>query len=249
MVMEEVINIQQLFIIIKKRILLIITLLFLSITIAGAVSYYYLTPIYQASTQILINQKKFDQNQFSSQQIETNLQLINTYTVIIKSPVILAKVIDNLNLKTTPELLHRKITINSEQNSQVLNVNVEDSDLQKAVDIANMTAEIFQEEIKTLMNVDNVNILSAAIKSEDTKPIKPNLILNVGIAAIIALVSGIGISILMEFLNTTIKTEQDIEELLGLPILGLVSPISNKYINKNNELKYQKRRKKANKFV
>lgn len=206
-------------------------------TIAGTFSYFYLTPIFQASTQILINQKEVDQNQFSSQDINTNLQLINTYNVIIKSPVILSKVIDNLNLKTTPELLNQQIIVSSEQNSQIVNVRVEDPDLQEAVDIANMTAKVFQEEIIALMNVDNVSILSPAVFTKETSPIKPNLILNVGIAAVIGLMIGIGITFLMEYLDTSIKNEQDIGELLGLPILGLISPISNKYLKKTKEPK------------
>lgn len=213
-------------------------------TIAGTVSYYYLTPIFQASTQILINQKELDQNQFSSQDINTNLQLINTYNVIIKSPVILSKVIDNLNLKTTPELLNQQIIVSSEQNSQIVNVRVEDPDLQEAVDIANMTAKVFQEEIIALMNVDNVNILSLAIFTKDTQPIKPNLILNVAIATVIGLMLGMGITFLLEYLDTSIKNEQDIGELLGLPILGLISPISNKYLKKTKDAKSLRKRAK-----
>lgn len=243
--MEEAISLQELFKIIKKRIVFIITILVLAMTIAGAVSYYYLTPIFQASTQILINQKEYDQYQLSSQDIETNLQLINTYNVIIKSPVILSKVINNLNLKTTPELIHKQITVNSEQNSQVVTVSVEDPDLQKAIDIANMTAKVFQEEIKTLMNVDNVNILSLAVNTKDTRPVKPNPILNVGIAAIIGLIIGIGITFLLEYLDTSVKTEQDIEELIGIPILGLVSPISQKYLKQTKEMKSLNRKRES----
>lgn len=233
--MEEVISLQELMRILKKRFVLLFTILILAMTIAGAVSYYFLTPIFQVSTQILINQKQLDQDQFSTQDIDTNLQLINTYNVIIKSPIILSKVIDNLNLKTTPVLLNEQITVNSEQNSQVVTVSVQDPDLQQAVDIANMTAKVFQEEVKTLMNVDNVNILSLAVNTKDISPVKPNPILNIGIAAIIGLMIGIGITFLLEYLDTTVKTEQDIEELLGLPVIGLISPISHKHLKKNKD--------------
>lgn len=244
--MEEVISLQEILKIIKKRIVLIITILVLAMTIAGAVSYYYLTPIFQVSTQILINQKQLDQDQFSSLDIDTNLQLINTYNVIIKSPIILTKVIDNLNLKTTPVLLNEQITVNSEQNSQVVIVSVQDPDFQKAVDIANMTAKVFQEEVKTLMNVDNVNILSLAVNTKDISPVKPNPILNIGIAAIIGLMIGIGITFLLEYLDTTVKTEQDVGEILGLPVLGLVSPISHKYLKKTKDPETLHRKREKN---
>lgn len=234
--MEETFSLQELLKIMKKRLVLIISIFVLAVSITGVISYFFWTPIYEASTQILINQKELDQNQYSSQDIETNLQLINTYNVIIKSPVILSKVIDNLDLSTTPELLNKKITVSNEQNSQVINVSVEDPELQKAIDIANMTAEVFQEDIRTLMNVDNVNILSLAAKSKNGLPVKPIPLLNMAIAAGIGLILGIGITFLIEYLDTTVKTEQDIDDLLELPILGLISPISYKQLKRKEKI-------------
>ena len=226
--MEETISLQELFKTLKKRIGLIISAVILAVIIAGVVSYLLLTPIYQASTQILVNQQQVETNQIYSQDIQTNLQLINTYNEIIKSRAILSKVIENLDLNTSPGKLNSKITVNSAQDSQVLNIDVHDPDPHVAVDIANTTAEVFQEEIQVLMNVDNVNILSPAIQSENPSPVKPNPVLNMAIAAVIGLMISVGIAFLLEYLDTTVKTEQDIEELLGLPILGLISPIIDK---------------------
>lgn len=231
--MEETFNLVEVIQLLKKRIVLIISILILAVLSSGAISYYILTPMYEASTQILINQKESEKNQFNTQDIETNLQLINTYSVIIRSPVILTKVIDNLNLDTTADLLSNKIFVNSEQNSQVVNVIVEDPELKIAVDIANMTAQVFQEEIKTLMNIDNVSILSVAVNTKNTSPVAPNPILNIAIAAVVGLMIGVGLVLLQAYLDTTIKTEQDIQEALGLPILGLVSPISKKQLKDN----------------
>ncbi|MER2091048.1 MAG: Wzz/FepE/Etk N-terminal domain-containing protein [Sporosarcina sp.] len=226
--MEETISLQDLFKTLRKRLLLIISAVILAVTIAGVVSYLFLTPIYQASTQILVNKDKNEQQQFNAQDIQTDLQLINTYNVIITSPAILSKVIENLDLDTTPAALKSKITVNSAQNSQVLDVSVQDPEAYIAVDIANTTAEVFQQEIQKLMNVNNVNILSPAVLAENPSPIKPDPLLNMAIAAVIGLMLGVGIAFLLEYLDTTVKTEEDIEELLGLPILGLVSPIPEK---------------------
>ncbi len=230
-IMEETISLQELFSTLKKRLGLIIGITIAAAVIAAIVSYFFLTPIHQASTQILVNQQKTEQQAFDSQDIQTNLQLINTYNVIIKSPVILSQVIEQLDLDITPVALNAQLTVNSEQNSQVVNVTVQDPEAHKAVDIANTTAEVFQKEIVNLMKVDNVNILSPAVYAENPKPVKPNKELNVAIAAVIGLMIGVGIAFLLEYLDTTVKTEQDIEELLGLPVLGLVSPISDKLVN------------------
>lgn len=241
--MEETISLQELFKTLKKRAILILLTMLLAVTVAGVISFLFLTPIYQASTQILVNQQKVEQNQFNTQDIQANLQLINTYNVIITSPAILSKVIENLDLDTTPAALKNKITVNSAQNSQVVNVSVEDPEPYMAVDIANTTAEVFQEEIQKLMKVDNVNILSPAVLSDNPSPIKPDPILNMAIAAVVGLMLGVGIAFLLEYLDTTMKTEQDIEELLGLPILGLVSPISDSDMPSAKE-SLQRRRKK-----
>ena len=215
--------------------ILIISAVILAVTIAGVVSHLLLTPIYQASTQILVNQQNTDEKQFSSQDIQANLQLINTYNVIIKSPAILSIVIEKLGLKTTPAALNSTIAVGSAENSQVVNVSVQHPDPTKAVDIANTTAEVFQVEIQKLMNVDNVNILSPAVQSANPSPISPNPMLNMAIAAVIGLMLGVGIAFLLEYLDTSMKTEQDVEETLGLPILGLVSTISEKDMPKTKQ--------------
>ncbi|WP_342528152.1 Wzz/FepE/Etk N-terminal domain-containing protein [Chryseomicrobium sp. FSL W7-1435] len=225
--MEETISLQELFQVLKKRIWMILSLMILGIATAAIISYFFMTPVYQAEAQILVNKNESSMEvpQYTSQDIQTNLQLINTYNVIMKTPAILSIVIERLDLDTTPAALSNAITVNSAQDSQVINLVVQDTEHFRAVDIANTTAQVFQEEIVDLMNVNNVNILSPAEHNEDPAPIKPNPELNMAIAAVVGLMLGVGIAFLLEYLDTTVKTEQDIEELLDLPILGLISPI------------------------
>jgi capsular polysaccharide biosynthesis protein len=113
---------------------------------------------------------------------------------------------------------------------------VQDPIYNQAVDIANTTAEVFQEEIQKLMNVNNVNILTPALYNPNPYPIKPDPKRNMAIAAVIGLMLGVGIAFLLEYLDTTIKNEQDIEDILDLPILGLVSPIVSTGLAKRQEI-------------
>lgn len=224
--MIEEINLRTVFGIIKKRILLIISLVILAAVIAGAATIYFVTPIYQTSTQILINSEQSETMPITNMDIQTNLQLINTYSVIIKTPFILDQVIERLGLDANAEELTNKITVDSASESQVINISVRDENAAEAVKVANMTATVFQAEIEELMNVDNVNILSTATLSENPEPVEPNLIMNIAAAAAGGLILGLGIAFLLAFLDTTVKSEEDIEELLGLPILGVVSPMN-----------------------
>ena len=223
--MEETISLQELVKIIRKRLLLIIILTFISVGISAGISYYVLTPVYQAQTQILVNQNNNSNEAYSWESTQMDLRLINTYNGIIISPVVLNPVIAKLELDVTPEMLTNQISVSNESDSKIVYINVMDSNPLQAVKISNTVAEVFKEKIPELMSVDNVNIISEAKLSENPTPLKPNKILNIAIGAVIGLMLGIGLAFLLELLDTTIKSEKDIEELLDLPVIGVVGLI------------------------
>lgn len=222
--MRETISLQELLKLIKKRLFSIIALAICCAGLAAYLSFYLIPPVYQAKTQLLVNQKNISQENAWAQ-TETDLQLINTYNVIIKSPVILNKVIEKLDLPVSEEELTNQITVSNENDSKVLTITVKADESQKAVIIANTIADVFQMEIPDLMSIDNINILSAAKPEQFPYPVEPNITFNILIAAVIGVMSGVGIAFLRELLDTTIKTEKDVEELLQLPVMGVVGTI------------------------
>lgn len=248
--MEETISLQDIFKTLKKRAALIFSLTIFAGIVAAIVSYFLLTPIYQANTQVLVNQKKEDMTQqMTSQDIQSNLQLINTYNEIIKSPAILSIVVENLDLPLTPGQLASKISVTNANNSQVLNVSVQDENYNVAADMANQVVEVFKEEVPKLMNIDNVNILAPAQYSDNPTPIKPNKMLNVAIALVIGLMVGVGLAFLLEYLDTTVKTEQDVEEIIGLPIIGVISIINPEEMRKEEARRASRHRKQKKTLI
>ena len=232
--MEETIQLKEVLRMLRKRVGLILILTALAVIAAGVMSYFVMPPIYQASTQLLVNKTQSEQPLYSPGEVQTNLQLINSYNVIMKSPAILDQVIDELGIDLTVAELNEKMTVSSEEDSQVVNLTVQDTNPQMAADIANATAKVFQEKIFTLMNIDNVNILSKAKVEENPAPIKPKPLLNMALALVIGLMLGIGIAFLLEYLDNTIKSEQDIERLLQVPVLGVVAVFD--HTNKKKEV-------------
>ncbi|WHX26159.1 Wzz/FepE/Etk N-terminal domain-containing protein [Virgibacillus halodenitrificans] len=224
--MEETISLKEIFEVIKKRLMLIIALMLGAAIIAAAISYFVLTPTYQNSSQFLVTQSQEDPNtQYNSNDIRTNIELINTYNVIIKSPRILDEVAKELNLNLTPEQLSGKIEVSSAEQSQVVTVTATDPAPELATAIANTTVEVFQEKIPDLMNVDNVSILSQAQLTADPSPVAPNPMLNIAIALVLGAMVGVGLAFLLEYLDNTIKSENDIEKKLEVPVLGVISHI------------------------
>lgn len=239
--MEETVSLRELMETLKKRMKLILFIMLTAIIVSGGVSFFLLTPIYQSSTQLLVNQSKSDQPAYNPGEIQTNLQLINTYNVIMKSPAILEKVISDLDLKMNATELNSKLTVSSENESQVINLSVQDTDPYKAAEIANKTAEVFQKEIVKIMNVDNVSVLAKAEVGESQSPIKPKPLLNIAIAMVVGLMVGVGLAFLLEFLDNTIKTEQEVEKLLGVPVLGSITKISDQEEKKSSRTERKSR--------
>lgn len=223
--MESTFNVKEFLIALRKRLPLIVIVTLLFVALSGIVSYTMMKPIYQASTQILVNQKITNPLQSNDLNIDANIQLVETYNIIIKSPAILTEVIEELELKESVSELDKSITVSSEENAQILTLEVEDASMERAVLIANTTASVFQAKIKTLMNVDNVNILAPAIVPVDPEPVKPDPLFNMTIGAIIGFMLGTGLAILVDQMNTTIRKEEDIEEITGLQVLGIVSNV------------------------
>ena len=239
--MEETLSLQEIAKILKKRIWLIILLTIISIGISAGISFYALTPIYQAQTQILVNQNNSSEGVYSWQTTETDLRLINTYNVIITSPVILTPVIDTLNLNYTPSQLTQQISISNQNDSKVVTITVENSNPSEAVEISNTVAKVFKEQIPQLMNVDNISILSAAKLSENPIPVKPNKILNITIGGLIGIMLGVGLAFLLELLDMSVKSERDVEEYLGLPVIGMVDFIKEE---KNKRFSFNTRKER-----
>ncbi|MEH7172719.1 YveK family protein [Priestia megaterium] len=223
--MEETISLRDLFAVLRKRLWLIVLITIIAATVSAVISFFVLTPVYESKTQILVNQAKNDQQLYNTQVVQTNVQLINTYNDIITSPAILDKVIKELKLDTSAADLSDQIQVTSAEDSQVAQIVVQDTSAKRAADIANTTASVFQKEVPKLMNVDNVKVLSKAALGENPSPVKPQPLLNVAIAIVVGLMVGVGLSFLLEYLDNTLKTEQDIENILELPVMGVITTI------------------------
>ncbi len=248
--MEDTVSFKEILNVMKRRVNLIILMTLTATLASGIISYLFLSPMYESSTQILVNhpttsnqaqtndkKSKKNENEINSidpNQVRTNIELINTYTALIKSPAIIETVIDDLNLDSSFMDLNDRVAVNTTQNSQMVEIVVQDKNPAAAADIANHIAEVFKQEVVALMKVDNINILAAASEQEPYGALSPDMIRNVMIGLALGLFCAIGIAFLLEYLDPTIRNERDIVYELGIPIVGNIPEIkvSRKRINK-----------------
>lgn len=244
--MEEEISLVELFEVLKKRLSMIISLSLIGLILAATFTFFVATPKYSATTQVLVNQSSQNTDGIQLNDINTNVQMINTYRDIIKGPVILEDVIETLELDATVTELSDQIEVVTQDNSQVFSLNVTSENPYTASDIANITAGIFQEEVGNIMNVENVTVIAEAVPS--TEPVSPNNILNVIIGLMLGGMVGVGAAFLLEFMNKSVKDERFITETLGWSTLGNVSEMSDDELQakmNTNKAKPVTRRSKA----
>lgn len=222
--MEEEISLVELFEVLKKRLSMIISLSLIGLILAAAFTFFIATPTYSATTQLLVNQTSGNTEGIQLSDINTNVQMINTYRDIIKGPVILEDVIESLDLDITVSALSGQIEVVTQDNSQVFSLSVTGENPYVASDIANATASIFKDEVGNIMNVENVTIISESVPN--TTPVSPNNLLNMMIGLLLGAMLGVGAAFLLEFMDKSVKDERFITETLGWSTLGTVSEMT-----------------------
>lgn len=211
------INVKQLFEIIGRRlwIVIIVALLF---TLAGYLKTFSTTPLYQSSTRIII---------------EANQDKMKTLQVIIKDTTVLQKVVNEMELPMSPEALAGAITVTSVEDSEVVSISVTSSDPYMAAEIANKTAQVFKEEAPNIVNFKKIRDLSPAkVNLSQINGDRNGTIIK---SSIVGLVIGIGLTFLLNSLDYTVRSEQEIEDIIGFPVIGRVSKMNNKNSNINKK--------------
>lgn len=221
--MEETISLKEIFTLLKKRIVMILSLIISFAAIAFIVSYFLITPTYTAKASVVVNQEENVDVSALNTAIQSNISLINTYKIVMTSPVILDEVAKEMNLSLSSTELAEKLEVTSEADTQIITVTATDTSQAKAAELANTTVDVFQNEIPELMNLENVKPLSLAETVENPSPASPNILLNTAIAMVLGAMVGIGLAFLLEYLDNTVKTEADIEKKIGIPVIGSIS--------------------------
>ena len=196
----------------------------LGLILSAVYTFLVVTPMYDSTTQLLVNRTNDGTNSIQLNDINSNVQMINTYKDIIKGPVILDGVKEDLGLDYSVTELAEMVVIDVNQNSQVFSLTVTGPDPDEAAEIANGIAATFQSAIFDIMNVENVSIISAA--AVNSKPVSPVVVNNLVIGLGVGLLLGFGVALLRYAMAKTVDDYQFITQTIGWPNLGIISELN-----------------------
>ena len=218
--MEETVDLREYFGIVKKRFWIVALITIIAVVVSGVISFFMLNPVYEAKSTLIVNTEKNEETQMTGDQITVTQKLAVTYGEIIKSRIVLDDVIKNLKLDDKYGDLVKNVTVSPVKDTQIISISVQDTNKEKARDIANEIPKVFKKEAKRITKANDIQVIDKAILPQS--PIKPNKMMNITIAAVLGAMIGLFVVFLIEYLDNKLKTPQDIEKHLGLSVLGVV---------------------------
>ena len=219
--MEETVDLREYFGIVKKRFWIVALITIIAVVVSGVISFFMLNPVYEAKSTLIVNTEKNEETQMiTGDQFNVTQKLAVTYGEIIKSRSVLDDVIKNLKLDDEYEELVKNVTVSPVKDTQIISISVQDTNKEKARDIANEIPKVFKKEAKRITKANDIQVIDKAILPQN--PIKPNKMMNMAIAAVLGAMIGLFVVFLIEYLDNKLKTPQDIEKYLGLSVLGVV---------------------------
>ena len=179
---------------------------------------------YQSTSRIyVVSRQNQDNNALTNSDLQAGSYLVKDYREIILSQNVLSQAIEELKLDMTPAELSKKISVSVPTDTRILSITAKDGDPKEAARIANGLRNVAAEKIIAVTKVSDVTTLDEAEVPQT--PSSPNIKRNV----LLGFIAGAGLMVVLmvvvEVLDDRVKRPEDIEELMGLTLLGIVPDI------------------------
>ncbi|HEU3287571.1 capsular polysaccharide biosynthesis protein [Streptococcus pneumoniae] len=203
----------------RKLMILLVAL----VTSAGAFAYstFIVKPEYTSTTRIyVVNRNQGDKLGLTNQDLQAGTYLVKDYREIILSQDALEKVATNLKLDMPAKTLASKVQVAVPADTRIVSISVKDKQPEEASRIANSLREVAAEKIVAVTRVSDVTTLEEARPA--TTPSSPNVRRNSLFGFLGGAVVTVIAVLLIELLDTRVKRPEDVEDVLKIPLLGLV---------------------------
>lgn len=219
--LSKEISIADVFIMLKKRWLLILSMV-ISFLIVGViyVTVAAPTPIYQSEITFLIDYRSNPDGIITESDIQYSKMLATTYSSIVNTPAILEEVVEKLDLEMTPEQLKSSVSISQSDSNPILKITVNNKNAVSARDIAREVMCVFSNKLIETTKYDSTSVLEdAKISNIPINQLSAKTVVFIGV---IGLMLSISLVFLLEYLDRTVKSTDQLEAMLNIPVLGSI---------------------------
>ncbi|MEE8703940.1 MAG: Wzz/FepE/Etk N-terminal domain-containing protein [Olsenella sp.] len=203
----------------KRHLRLVVVLPVACALVMGAYSVLFMHDTYTASTSMYVLAKGDSTTSSTSlsQDLSASQMLTNDVAKLLKSDRIVAKTGDEVGVHN---LEGYKVDVQNETTSRVITLSVTGPNPQVAADVANDMVQNVSEVAQDVMSIEAVNSIDSAVAP--TSPSGPRRALYVGVAALAGLFVAIAIVVVADMLNTKIRGQHDLEEIVPVPVIGRI---------------------------
>lgn len=232
------IDLVELFYYLRHKLIWLILAFLLGGMITGLISYYLVTPKYEATAKVYMVSASTD-SLINLSDLNLGTSLSEDYEEMLRIRPVYEKITEELKLDYDYEDFLKLIDISTVGNTRVLQITVETEDPEESKNIANLLADHAENYLPDLMETSEPNVAEYAILPE--KPSSPDILKNTIIGAFVALLL-LGGSFTVRFvMDDTFKSAEDVDHVFGIMPLTVIPESDSK------DLKGRKRKKKKNK--
>ena len=212
--------------ILRRRWLLVVGCMLAAITVAVGVTLW-LTPQYSSESRLFISTPQSNSSE-AFQGSQFSMERVTSYADLITGEAVAARVVENLGLNMSADELSEQITSEVIPETVILSVSVTDTNPEQAQELTQAVADTFASYIvalETPPGTDNPAVKATVVDGAGVpeSPDSPQPLRNIGLAAILGLLVGIGVAVLRDVLDNTFKTPGDLEAVTEAPLLGAIT--------------------------
>jgi capsular polysaccharide biosynthesis protein len=183
------------------------------------------TPRYEATTTILVSQTPSQNPTSLGSDVAGVQSLVQTVVEAVSSRPIAASVIDNLGLQMEPQTLLENASVEAVPDTQFIEVVYTDTDPARAQEVANSIGQVSSNQVSEV----SAGVITAEVWEEAVQPVSPaspTPILNGLLALGLGLMFGVGLAVLLEFMDDSWRSPEEVEEISGVPTFGVIPEFS-----------------------
>ena len=216
---EVEIDLSELFKVLKKNILMIIIVSLLCAVIGLFTSVFVIDKKYSSEATIYITPRVTEQGTIDYNSVQTNSKMVNNYMEILKGETILAKVAKQVGLESYEEVLDT-LSITNPENTELISVSAKTTDPELSQQIVSLTVSTFTEDMMDILNLNNVTTINEAKVNSD--PVSPSKSKFTALGFCIGFVLSSGYICITYLFDKRLRTREEAENFLGIPVLATV---------------------------